>query len=394
MSKFVPKLKPEYMTDKRFFLPAAFFMLFNLHTVSAQKTQLQIARNSVGKLQAAIADNKDQKTQLDILGEGIKSSEATSKDSKTRKWPETWAIKAYLSSYISILDSNEDNSDKYYELAVQSIDSANRFDKFEDNSGLIAASTYNINIKKQRKGNEAYEAGEFESAYKFLKEVSDFFPNDSTLAVNTALSAREIKNDDEALAYFKRAKNNGMRNPAAFQMMSNIYVGKLDNVEAIRAIEEGLRLNPYNTMLTNDYINLLLDNEKYAEAKQVIENTLKIQTRDKLLYYLYGYLHQKSANMGTSELAYNRSIDLDQNYFDALYQLGLVYINVGNQALTSPKRDAAKFSSSLNRAEIILLRAHDVKKRDKATINLLVEIYTRKNRFDKAQEFKAQYDAL
>ncbi|MCX2483598.1 tetratricopeptide repeat protein [Pedobacter sp. MR2016-24] len=380
------------MIDKKYILPAALCVIMNVQSAYSQITQLQIARNSVGKLQMAIANKKDQNTQMAILGEGIKASESAEKDKKTRKWPETWAIKSYLSSYIAIMDPNESNADKYFDLALNAIDSAKRFDKFEDNSGLIAASNYNINIKKQQKGNSAYEAKDFEAAYNYLKQVSDFFPKDTTLAINTALSAQGLKRDDEALTYYKRAKENGARNPVIFQRMENIYVGKLDKEAALKIVQEGIALNPYNTMLNNDYINMLLDNGKYTEARQIIESTLKVDTRSKLLYYLYGYLHQQNANLGTAELAYNKSLTLDKNYFDALYQLGLVYVNLGNQALNADARDAAKFSSSLNRAEIILLQAHQVKPKDKATINLLIEIYTRKNRFDKVQEFKAQLD--
>jgi tetratricopeptide (TPR) repeat protein len=380
------------MMERRFIFSAALFILLGTHDVFGQKTQMQIARNSVGKLHAAIAGKRDQKAQLDILGEGIKASELAEKDKKTRKWPETWAIKSYLSSYISILDPNEVNSNKYYDLAVQAIDSAKQFDKFEDNSGLIAASAYNINIKKQIRGNAAFNAKDYATAFTYLKQVSDFFPKDTTLALNTALSAQGIKNDDEALAYYKRSKENGIRNPVVFQRMAAIYGAKLDNAQAIHTIEEGLRLNPYSSLLNNDYINLLLDNGKYAEARQVLENTLKVETRSKLLYFLYGYLHQQNANLGTAELAYNKSLALDQNYFDALYQLGLVYVNLGNDALAGNTKDVEKFSSSLNRAEVIFLQAHSVKPKDKPTLNLLVEIYTRKNRFDKVQEFKAQLE--
>lgn len=382
------------MIDKKYILPAALCVFINVQSAYSQITQLQIARNSVGKLQMAIANKKDQNTQMSILGEGIKASESAEKDKKTRKWPETWAIKSYLSSYIAIMDPNESNADKYFDLALSAIDSAKRFDKFEDNSGLIAASNYNINIKKQQKGNSAYEAKDFEAAYNYLKQVSDFFPKDTTLAINTALSAQGLKRDDEALTYYKRAKENGARNPVIFQRMENIYVGKLDKEAALKIVQDGIALNPYNTMLNNDYINMLLDNGKYTEARQIIESTLKVDTRSKLLYYLYGYLHQQNANLGTAELAYNKSLTLDKNYFDALYQLGLVYVNLGNQALNADARDVSKFSSSLNRAEIILLQAHQVKPKDKATINLLIEIYTRKNRFDKVQEFKAQLDGF
>lgn len=380
------------MIDKRLVFSVTFFIVISSQSVFSQKTQLLIAKNSVGKLEAAIANKKDVKTQMTILTEGIKASESAAKDSKTKKWAETWAIKSYLSSYIAITDPDQNNSNKYLDIALLSIDTAKMFDNYEDSQGLIKAANYNVNIKKQQKGNIAYANKDFKAAFDYLKQVSDFFPKDTLIAINAGLSAEEIKNDDEAFNYYKRAKDNGVKNPSVFQRLSNLYKIKQDNEKALKTIEEGLALNPYNTPLTNDYINALLDAEKYPEARQVIESTLKVQTRSKLLYYLYGYLHQKNANMGTAELAFNKSLDIDHNYFDALYQLGLVYINLGNQALAIPNKDVDKYSSYLNRAEVILSQAHQVNAKNKPTINLLIEIYSRKNRFDRVQELKAQLD--
>ncbi|WP_158799479.1 lipopolysaccharide assembly protein LapB [Pedobacter sp. L105] len=380
------------MIDKRRLFSLAFFIIVTAQSAFSQKTQLLIAKNSVGKLQAAIANKKDRKTQLAILGDGVKAVEAAAKDSKSRKWQETWAIKSYLSSYIAILDSNKDNSSKYYDLTLLAIDTAKRFNDYQDNAGLVAAANYNVNIIKQARGNEAYRKQDFGVAFKYLREVSDFFPKDTALAVNAGLCAEAMHKDDDVFTYFKRAKDNGIRNPAVFQRLANIYKDKPDVDKAIKTLQEGLAFNPYKETLNNDYINILLDNEKYTEANQVIESTLNVNTRSKLLYYLYGYLQQKNANMPTAEIAYNKALDADHNYFDALFQLGLVYINLGDTQLNPAAKDIPKFASYINRAEVILLQAHNVNTKDKATINLLIEIYTRKSRFDRVQELKAQLD--
>lgn len=366
-----------------------FLISLTYNAALGQRSQLQIARNSVGKLQVAINAKQDEKKQLSILGEGIKAAEAAQSDNKTKKWPETWAVKAYLSSYISIIDTDESNADRYYNLAVQAIDSAKRMDKFQANYRLIAAADYNINIRKQKKGSSAYLKGDYAAAYDLLKEVSDFLPKDTTLAINTALSAQNIQAYDKALVYFKRAKENGIKNPAVFQNMASIYSSKFEHELAIRTLEDGIKLNPYNTFLTNDYINLLLDNEKYTEAMGVIESTIKVESNNKLLYFLYGYLQQNKSNNSTAELAYNKALAIDENYFDALYQLGLAYVNSANDALKSGKAEnAGKFSAYINRAEIALLQAHEVNQNDKSTVQLLIDIYTRKQRLDKIQALK------
>ncbi|SMC94304.1 hypothetical protein SAMN04488101_10672 [Pedobacter nyackensis] len=382
-----------FCMSKISFFSSVLLVSISCNVAFAQKSQLQIARNSVGKLQVAINGKQDAKKQLSILGEGVKAVEAAQNDKKTKKWPETWAIKAYLSAYVSIIETDEGNADRYYNLAIQALDSAKRLDKFQANSNLISAATYNVNIRKQNKGGVAYAKGDFAAAYELLKDVSDFLPKDTALAINTALSAQSIQAYDNALLYFKRAKDNGIKNPVVFQSMAEMYSSKFEHELAIKTLEDGIKVNPYNVFLTNDYINLLLDNEKYTEALHVIESTLKVETGNKLLFFLYGYLQQHKANNSTAELAYNRALALDENYFDALYQLGLVYINSANESLKNGKKEnSGKFSSYINRAEIALLQAHEVNQNDKATVQLLMDIYTRKGRLDKIQELKGKLE--
>lgn len=370
------------------YLPFLFFVFVFLFSANAQKTQLILAQNSVGKLQASISKKEDVKKQLAIIGEGIKAVELAQKDKKTKNWPETWAIKSYLSSYVAIIDANESNSYKYYDLAVRSLDTAKILDKFQANSDLIKASTYNINVKKLTEGNKAYNQNDFLTAYNILKDVSDFLPKDTTIAINVALCAQKIQLYNQALTYFLRAKENGVVNPIVHQTIANLYTSNFENELAIKSLEDGLKLNPYHPFLTNDYINLLLDNEKYDKALKAIEGSLGMERRSaRLLYFLFGYLQQSQfKNFTVAEEAYKRALTLDQNYFDALYQLALVYIDNANEALKQNNKQ--KYTSFANRAEFTLQRAHEININDLNTIQLLIEIYTRKNRLDKVQELK------
>jgi tetratricopeptide (TPR) repeat protein len=362
------------------------FLLISFQAV-AQTSQVQIAQNSVGKLQASIANKEDFKKQLTIIGEGMKALELAQVDKKTKNWPETWAIKAYLSSYVAIIDDNEANADKYYGLATEAYEKAKTLDKYQSNAQLITASNHNINIKKQKDGNKAYQQNDFITAYKLLKQVSDYFPADTALAVNTAICAQNIQYYNEALTYYKKAKDNGIKNPIVFQYLANLYSSKFESELAIKTLEDGLIINPYHPYLTNDYINLLLDNDKYDKAVKIIEGSIATEKRNKLLLYLYGYLQQSELNnKSTAELAFKKALDIDQNYFDALYQLGLVYVNYANDALKEKNRQ--KLNSFTNRAEVTLLRAHEINPNDRNTIQLLIQIYTRKNRLDKVQELK------
>ncbi|MDQ8052013.1 MAG: hypothetical protein REI78_03265 [Pedobacter sp.] len=353
----------------------------------AQQSQVQLAQNNVGKLQLSIANKEDVKKQLVIVGEGIKAIEAAQNDKKTKNWPETWAIKAYLSSYVAVIDNNQDNTDKYYNLAVEALGKAISLDKYQANTTLIKAAAHNITIKKQADGSLAYQQNDFLTAFTLLKQVSDDLPKDTTIAINVALSAQSIQRYDDALAYLKRAMENGVKNPYVYQNAAIIYASKFESELALKTLENGLKVNAFHPLLTNDYINLLLDNEKYDQALKIIGGSLTTEKRNKLLFFLYGYLQQyQENNQSTAELSYKKALDLDQNYFDALYQLGIVYVNTANDALKS--KNKVKFSALINRAELTLLKAHEINLNDRSTIQLLIEIYTRKNRLDKVQELK------
>lgn len=372
------------------FFAVFLFVIVSTHSF-AQKSQVLVARNAVGKLQAAIENKQDNKKQIAIITEGLKATEAAEKDNRTKNWAEVWAIKAYLTSYYAILETDKTNSDQYFNLSDIALKQAKVLDKYENNADLLKATYHNILIKKQERGNNSFFNNDFANAIDDLKEISDYFPKDTTLALNISICAINIQNYDVAIKYLKRAKDNGIKNPAVFQKLSQLYFAKFDNESAIKTLEEGLVLNPYRKELTNDLTNLLLDTENYDSASDLIEKNLQVEKGSKLLYFLYGYLNQQKGNQNTSVLAYDKALSIDQNYFDSLYQLSLAYIEQANEVL---KKDEAnkqqQYASLINRAQFALKRANELNPNDRNTIDLLVNIYTKKNDLDRAQELKRQ----
>lgn len=362
--------------------------MLSANFVFGQKSQLLIAQNTVGKLQSSIDRKEDIKKQISIVGEGIKSLDAALKDKKTKKYPETWALQAYFSSYLALIETNEANAQKYFNLAQIALDTAKLLDKFQSNTQLIDAAINNINVHKLREGLKAIDRNDFYTAFYSLKDVSDYKPKDTSLALNVANSAQKIQANEQFLFYLERARHAGIKNPIVFQELADLYAFKFDYQSALKVLEDGLKFNPYHPFLMNDYINLLLDNEKYDLAVEAIAKTFSQERRStRLLYYLYGYLQQTEVqNLDRAEEAYQKALDYDANYFEAYYQLALVYIQSANRALKD--KNTAKYNSYINRAELTLLRANEININDINTIQLLIEIYERKNRLDLVQELR------
>ena len=368
-----------------------FFIIFTSAIFSSaafsQSSQIKIANNSLGKLHISIAEKADVKKRLTIVGEGIKAIEIAEKDKKTKRWPETWAIKAYLSSYVALIDPNLSNADKYFKVAQEAYAQALKLDKFQTNGELIAATQHNLHVKMQQDGTAAFERNDFMTAYELLKNVSDFMPADTTLATNVGICAQNLQQYNDALAYFIRATGGGIKNPSVFQQIANLYSAKFETALAVKTLEDGLALNPLHPFLMSDYINILLDNEQFEKATKAIESSLLSEKRSKLLYFLHGYLQQNERkNTATAKESYEKALDLDANYFDALYQLAVVYLENANSALV--QKDNKSYNAYINRAQYALLRAHDININDRNTVKLLIDIYTRKNRLDRVQALK------
>lgn len=356
-----------------------------------QKSQILIARNAVGKLQVSIVAKEDVKKQFDPIKEGLKAIESAEKDKRTMEWAETWAIKSYLNSYAALISNDDKASQEFYQAGNAAIVEARKLDRYDDNSRLIKASDHNLLIKKQNIGNAFYEKNEFKSAFENLKEVSDNFPADTTLSLNTAICALNLQMYSEAMTYFNRAVENGIQNPAVYQKIAQIYTSKFDDKAALKALDEGLAANPSNSGLLTDKINLLIDAGSYSQALNLIGNKLDAQEGNELLVYLYGYLQQANKNNAKAISAYNIALKKDPSFFDAMYQLGLAFVEASNEELR--RVDGSKmqrYQSYINRAELALERANEIDPNNKNAIQLLIDIYTKKNELDKVQTLKTK----
>ncbi len=104
---------------------------------------------------------------------------------------------------------------------------------------------------------------------------------------------------------------------------------------------------------------------------------------------MYGYLKQLRNQHAQAETAYNTVLAMDPNFFPALYQLGMLHINMGNEVLKSNKEDRMKlYEEQLNKSENILTHAYEIDPNDRSTIQLLIEINSRKQNYEKVDELK------
>ncbi|RYE41002.1 MAG: tetratricopeptide repeat protein, partial [Sphingobacteriales bacterium] len=285
---------------------------------------------------------------------------------------------AYQAS-ISSLDAAE----TYLSKAQGVLDTAMQLDVGQVNQQYIQATIYNMNLKRLERANLAFGEKDYDTAYGIYSKLSDQLPKDSTLAINTAITANFLQRRNDAFKYMKRSADLNVHNPGVYQFLGNWHEARQETDLAIQAFENGLKYNPGNLALNNEYLNVLINNSRFTKVLSAIDIALKANPDDERLYYLLGYVHQQRGNFTESKSAFEKAIALNNYFFDAYYQLGILYLAKPN----NPIADNGK-------AQIALQRAYDIKPNDKQVIRLLIQINEYYKRGDVVQNLRRRLNEL
>ena len=176
---------------------------------------------------------------------------------------------------------------------------------------------------------------------------------------------------------------------------------------------------PDSNELLVDFINYYLRSGESEKALEKLQKGIK-ESPDNQSYYfaigtLYDEMMQDTSGKYTDEqkekyynLAieyYKKAIELKDDYFDALFNLGVIYYNRANKiwvdAGNLPLSENEKFEKERQRAkdtykeaQKYMEKAHQVNYKDKDVIKALMIIYSRLGMHDKQKEMKELLDNL
>jgi protein O-GlcNAc transferase len=120
-------------------------------------------------------------------------------------------------------------------------------------------------------------------------------------------------------------------------------------------------------------INLIVDlinSSKLAEARINIENELKYNKNDFLLYNLYGFILLKENRHQDAIIKFKKSIDINPMFFEGFYNIGTSYLKISD------------YENSL----FFLLKAIELEKSNYNCNFNIAEVYKNLKKYDKAKE--------
>ena len=198
--------------------------------------------------------------------------------------------------------------------------------------------------------------------YKMLEVISVHFNRIDSLAIfNKSYCAERCGNKEEALAGFQESVRIGYNVVQSYGSIVSIYndLGKKD--EALKTIEEARKVYPKNATLLIEEVNIYLADSNYTKAIDVLKALTIEDSQNEVIWLVLGSTSGKLGNIAEEESAYLKAIEVNPNYYDALYSLGASYYNRGNdKAVECSKinyKEKVKFEECEKAANSLYIKA-------------------------------------
>jgi tetratricopeptide (TPR) repeat protein len=353
------------------------------------------------------------------LDKAVEYIEPATSDAKTGASEKTWRYRGNIYRLIALGD-DEALKAKYpnaIDLAVESYLRANELDvkgsyKVENVQALGALQGASLNA-----GNDAFGAKNYDEAirrYAVAERIANAFGQADTNAIFNSALAYESKGDGaNAIKRYQDALAAGYEKPEIYRYIASLQRKGDDLSGAINSVQLGRRRFPDNKDLILDEMSYLLAADRSEDAEASVALAIQTDPNNAVLYSVQGSLFDKKAGLATdakdeagmnqwydkAEAAYKTSIEKDPKYFDAYFNIGVLYNN--RAAYEYEKCNAIKsdteYSKCKTKADEIFLKAvpyfeqaHELDAQDRQTMQQLMKLYAKTNDQSKFASMKAK----
>jgi tetratricopeptide (TPR) repeat protein len=376
----------------------AFAMLMMVSSVDAQKKFV-----SKAQIWAESGENLDT---------ALKAIQFAETQEKTKDWGKTYYVKGLV--YNAIANSEnpdfanicENPSIKAFESFKKAykMDGANMFQSAMDIQFITMAN--NTFIKH---AIDAYNAEDFENAFLYFEKIlevkeMDVFKGeiDTTIIFNAAITAQRIENYDKAIEYYKQTVAYNYGEGETIALLAECYKVKGDTVTYLSTLKEGFEKYPENQNILGAIINYyLLEAENAEEAFKYLALARENDPNNPQFYSAEAHLYDKTGDKETAKAKYKKAIEIDPNFFEAYYNLGVLYFNEGveltdvaNKITDNKKYEVAKKVADDKFIEALpyIEKSHELKPEDTSIMSTLKTLYYRLKMNDKYEEINAKME--
>ena len=331
---------------------------------------------------------------------------------KTKDWPKTYYAKGRLAQ--AVFESDNAKSRKLYDepliVAYNSYLKSIELDDKDRMQKMII-----LHIPQLSNDFLSWAADEFEAdnydkaltAFETLIELQNsdlyFGMLDTVLLFNAGIVAINAEKYDKAITYFEQCIEMGYGASQPYEYIHSIYLAREDmkNAENILIAAFEKYEDAPNVLLS--LIQFYLVNEMNEEAMEYIAIAKADDPDNYRLYWAEGVIEMNNESYDKAIAALGRSIEIEPEFFDTQYNMGVCYYNKGvNMVLVANDiTDNAKYNEAMEEANKVFAKAipymETARQLDPVhvgTLTSLKELYYRLQMTDKYNEVMSKLKEL
>ncbi|MCK7537046.1 MAG: tetratricopeptide repeat protein [Marinilabiliales bacterium] len=148
-----------------------------------------------------------------------------------------------------------------------------------------------------------------------------------------------------------------------YTLLAEAYKAKGDNEAYLNTLKIGFERYPSNQNLLGYIINYyILEAENTDEAFKYLELAIEKDPTNAHFYSAKGHLYDKMNKKEEAKVNYNKAIELKPDFFEAYYNLGVIYFNEAvalteeaNQIKDNKKYEEAKIIADKKFVEVFTI---------------------------------------
>jgi predicted Zn-dependent protease len=254
-----------------------------------------------------------------------------------------------------------------------------------------------------------------EALFSFEKTYLINGQKDTNILSYCALLANRSEMNDKAKYYYSKMIEQKVGGSSTYNSYYSLLVKSNDSIAATEVLKKGRAAYPNDINLLIKETNYYISHQKSNEALENLNKAISAKPDDYLLYFARANITDNIANpkdasgkdldkpkdyktkLKAAEDDYKKALDLKPDFFDGLFNLGVLYNNHGREInmqadkLSSDKAsekqkydsENARAIAEFNKAMAVFEKALQVNPKDKGTMTALKQIYARLGLTDK-----------
>jgi len=273
------------------------------------------------------------------------------------------------------------------------------------------------------KGANYFNNKDFNNALAFFEKtrtIRKIYSNTPDTLANFygAVAALNLQDTITAEKYLKELTTYAeYKNPTAFNLLFDIYLAKKDTTNMLKTVELAKKRFPNNNDVLLREINYYLITGNLEKSQTLLQEAIAKDPNNHMLYYVVGTNYDQLSQDTTiaqerrdmffeeAKKAYQKAIDLNNNFYEAYYNYGALLFNKGveifNKANALPPTAQAEYENLKkvyedlwHQALPLLEKALSLQPNDIPTLYTLRTIYARLSMPDKLKEVNQKIDSL